>query len=99
MSGCRSGQSDPAERDALTDMFYVYILESVEYKHYYIGSTSNLEKRITRHNEGGSVWTKRYKPWKIIYTEQYLTKTESLCREREIKSWKRGNEFKKLIDK
>ncbi len=79
------------------DMYSVYVLKSIEYKRFYIGSTSNLEKRILKHNSGGSVWTKRYKPWKIIYAEQYVSKTEALQRENEIKSWKTGIKFCNLI--
>ncbi|MDF1498663.1 MAG: GIY-YIG nuclease family protein [Patescibacteria group bacterium] len=33
-------------------MFFIYILQSVENKKYYIDFTKNLNKKITEHNNG-----------------------------------------------
>lgn len=47
-------------------MFYVYILESeADAKHWYVGYTSNLERRVREHNSGDSFHTKKFNPWKI----------------------------------
>jgi putative endonuclease len=78
-------------------MYFVYILKSQTYQRYYIGSTENKEKRLSNHNAGKVKSTKSYKPWEIIRIEKYDTKTEALKRERQIKSYKGGNAFKKLI--
>lgn len=77
-------------------MYFVYILKGLNNK-YYIGSTSDLNKRIARHNRGGSVWTKRYKPWVLVRKEEFESKNKAIEREKQIKSYKGGNEFKKLI--
>jgi len=46
--------------------YYVYILRSINFpKQTYIGFTSDLKKRIKKHNEGGSPHTSKYKPWKM----------------------------------
>ena len=37
-------------------------------------------------------WTIHFRPWKIIYTEEYSTKSEALKREKYLKSGK-GREF------
>ena len=79
------------------DMYTVYILKSEHYDRYYIGSTKNLEERITRHNQGRSKWTKQYRPWQIIYTEYHEDKETALKREKQKKSYKSGEAFKKLI--
>ena len=55
-------------------MYYVYILESEKSGRHYVGLTSNLKRRLTEHNEGKVKSTKRYRPWKIIYTEEFSTK-------------------------
>ncbi|HPR16641.1 MAG TPA: GIY-YIG nuclease family protein [Candidatus Cloacimonadota bacterium] len=48
-------------------MFYVYILESLEYPNkHYTGFTKDLKKRIEKHNNGEVTHTTKYKPWKII---------------------------------
>lgn len=47
-------------------MIYVYILE-LEKDKFYVGKTSDPDNRINRHfNNDGSVWTKKYKPIKLL---------------------------------
>jgi len=80
-------------RDKTTSMFYVYVLYSKTYVKIYIGSTSDLNTRFLSHNKlAKKGYTVRYRPWAILYTEQYQTKTEALRREKQLKSAK-GREF------
>ena len=47
-------------------MKYVYILQSEgDPDRFYIGSTTDLKKRLGEHNSGQSIHTKKYKPWKL----------------------------------
>lgn len=78
-------------------MNYTYILWSSKLCKYYIGSTNNLNNRIKEHNSGKSAFTKKGVPWKIIKVEEYKTKKEAYKREMEIKSYKGGIKFKKLM--
>ena len=78
-------------------MYYVYIIKSLSGKHYYIGHSENVQGRLMQHNTGYVKSTKRYMPWEIVYTEEYQTKSEANRRELEIKSYKGGNAFKKLL--
>jgi putative endonuclease len=78
-------------------MWYVYILQSLKDAKYYIGSTGNLEQRIIQHNMGATVSTKNRRPFILVYFERYQTKAEALRREKQIKSYKGGNAFKKLF--
>lgn len=78
-------------------MFTVYILKSEKSNRYYIGHTNNIEDRIKRHNRGQNKSTKICRPWKVIYTEHYNTKSEAYQREMEIKRYKSGIKFKKLL--
>ncbi len=61
-------------------MFFTYILQSDLNKHYYIGHTSNLEIRLQRHNAGWSKSTKSGIPWKIVYSQEFNTKSEAIKR-------------------
>ena len=79
-------------------IFFVYILQSMKDKRYYIGYTSNLERRLIFHNNGLNTSTKNRRPLKLVYFEEVLSKSEAIKRERKIKSYKGGNEFKKLIN-
>ena len=48
-------------------MFYVYYLKSESFpKKTYIGFTRNLKQRLLDHNGGKSIYTKDFKPWKLI---------------------------------
>ena len=76
---------------------FIYILFSPKTNRYYIGSTGDLEKRLKLHNAGLTKSTKYGIPWKIIYSEEYSNRKDAVKREKEIKSYKSGNAFKKLL--
>ena len=78
-------------------MFKVYIIQSLVNNRYYIGHTEDVDKRITKHNAGEVKSTKYGKPWKIIYLEEYSSRSDAYQRELEIKSYKGGIKFKKLL--
>ncbi len=67
-------------------MFYIYVLKSCIYNNRYVGYTADIEKRISEHNSGKVRYTKGRMPWKLIYKEEYLTKTEARKRELFLKS-------------
>ena len=47
-------------------MYYTYILSSLsDPDHFYIGSTSDLKRRLLEHNSGKSIHTNKFTPWKI----------------------------------
>jgi putative endonuclease len=70
----------------------VYILYSPSRKTVYIGYTSNLIERFHSHNIYGHGWTKRFRPWIIIYTEHFENKSAATIREKQLKSGK-GREW------
>jgi putative endonuclease len=78
-------------------MHSTYILQSINNSGYYIGHAENLAKRLARHNSGLVKSTKFKRPWRIIYTENFETKSEAYKREMEIKKYKGGIKFKKLL--
>lgn len=80
-------------------MCYVYIIRSIRYGKYYIGSTRDIKKRLIHHNQDSNQSTKKYRPYKLLYFEKYDTNKQALIRERKIKSYKGGKAFKLLIDK
>ncbi len=68
-------------------MFTVYVLYSKNFNKIYIGFTSDLQKRFLSHNELGTKgWTIKFRPWEIIHTEEFATKTEAMKREKQLKS-------------
>ncbi len=51
----------------------------------YVGYTSNLNERITLHNNAKGAKFTRGRKWKIIYKEKFSTKKEAISREFFIK--------------
>jgi|SRR3989344_6038186 len=79
-------------------MYFVYILKSKKDNGFYIGCTSNLQKRIEMHNSGKTQSLKHRRPLEIIYIEEYTDSSRAYQREKEIKSFKGGRAFQSLIN-
>ncbi len=84
-------------KDNLLMGYFVYVLKSDKNGKYYIGHTNNIDSRLKRHNSGRVKSTKYSRPWKVVCSEKYDIKQEAYKREMEIKSYKGGIKFKKLI--
>ena len=68
-------------------MFTVYVLYSPSHNKIYIGFTSNIEQRMLSHNQLTTKgYTVKFRPWILIHTEVFETKSEAMKREKELKS-------------
>jgi len=79
--------------------YFVYVLGSLNKSKFitYVGYTNNLKKRLNLHNKGKGAKFTRGRFWKLIYKEEYLTKSEAIKREYYIKrNRKIRNLFRKL---
>lgn len=72
--------------------YVVYVLKSLKTGKRYVGQTSNLEKRLKDHNSGLSVYTKNRGPWKLVFQEDYNSRSEAMLREKYLKTGK-GRDF------
>jgi putative endonuclease len=77
--------------------YYIYILFSEIPDRYYIGSTSELEGRLKKHNHIHRGYTSAGKPWKLVYSESFNSKPEALTREKQLKKWKNREKTESLI--
>ena len=80
-------------------MIFVYIIQSLHDKKYYIGITIDLDNRLRKHNQGGVQSTKNRRPFKLVHFEKFDNYQSARAREKEIKSYKGGNNFKALMNK
>ncbi|MDO8469856.1 MAG: GIY-YIG nuclease family protein [bacterium] len=80
-------------------MYYTYIIKSERTLRYYIGSTSNIDDRLRHHNSGANGSTRPYRPWQLVHVEEFETKRGAWLREHQIKRYKGGEAFKKLVGK
>ena len=70
--------------------YFVYILTNFEETTFYIGVTSNLQKRIWEHkNKIVKGFTKKYNVDKLVYFEQTEDVETALNREKQLKRWHR----------
>jgi predicted GIY-YIG superfamily endonuclease len=54
-----------------TLMAFLYILESLTTGRFYVGSTSDLDRRMEEHARGHSPSTRGRGPWKLAYRESF----------------------------
>ena len=79
-------------------MYYAYLLENLGDKSWYIGSTSDLKRRIKEHQTGSGGRTTRIKKnWHLIYYEAYLDKRDAVGREKFLKSGSGRKYLKKQL--
>ena len=65
--------------------YYIYILLT-EQNTLYCGYTDDVEKRFQTHLAGkGAKYTRSHKPVKIVYQQEFNTKSEAMKEERTIK--------------
>lgn len=65
--------------------YYIYILLT-EQNTLYCGYTDDVEKRFRTHLAGkGAKYTRSHKPVKIVYQQEFNTKSEAMKEERRIK--------------
>jgi putative endonuclease len=67
--GCRGvarrAKTGEGRRRAAEVHEYVYILESHDSEHFYIGITDDLRARLAKHNAGEVAHTSKYRPWRL----------------------------------
>lgn len=78
---------------------FIYILYSQSRDRYYIGSCANVEQRLIRQNAGATLSTKSGRPWLVVYSETYPTKTDALKREINLKKMKSRVYIEEIIKK
>ena len=59
-------------------MFYVYILKSLVDGSRYIGITTDVEKRLTEHNNGSATYSSSKKPFEMVWYCAFKNKTRAL---------------------
>lgn len=68
---------------------YMYILKCSD-DSYYVGSTTNLEKRMAQHQAGeGANHTKKRLPVLLVYFEEYERIDAAFYREKQLQGWSR----------
>ena len=65
---------------------------------FYVGSTWDLDARIESHASGaGSEYTRRRRPVRLVYCEEYTRVEDAFRREKQVQGWSRAKR-QALID-
>ena len=78
-------------------MYYVYVLRSEVDGRLYKGMTNDVKRRIKEHNSGKHKSTGPYKPWMLVYYEEYSSRVEARKRECFLKSGQGRDYLKSII--
>ncbi len=78
-------------------MYYVYVLRSGKDSKHYIGSTTDLDRRVEDHNAGKVLSTRDRRPFELIYSEKFKTKDIAEKRERFFKTGKGYDVLRNLL--
>ena len=79
-------------------MAFVYILQSQSSGRYYVGSTSDLDRRPSEHHRNHTPSTRGRGPWTLVHREPFSTLLDARRRELEIKRWKSSKLLRELVD-
>ena len=66
-------------------MFFCYIVVSKSTGRYYIGSTHDLANRLREHNGGEGKNTRGGIPWEIVWSEEFVSRSGAMDREKQVK--------------
>ncbi|WP_186757919.1 GIY-YIG nuclease family protein [Echinicola salinicaeni] len=73
----------------MDELFTVYVLSSKSSGKTYTGMTSDLINRFHSHNSFAKIgFTTKYRPWIVIHTEIFSSKSNALQREKVLKTGK-----------
>src|SRR5690606_39067677 len=78
-------------------MHYVYILYSLKDHRLYKGSTSDISKRLLRHNRGGNKSTAHRRPFVLVHVEIFSDRRSALSRESYLKTLEGGSKLKDFL--
>lgn len=68
-------------------MYFVYSLQSaLKPDLYYIGLTTDLDRRIEEHNSGKSIHTNKFKPWALIVSISFTDRVKAEKFEKYLKT-------------
>jgi len=78
-------------------MAWVYILKSIQFGSYYIGSTTDDKKRIRQHINGKVKSTKYLRPLEVKLVQEYKTNILARRIEKKLKALKRKDYIDKIV--
>jgi putative endonuclease len=66
--------------------YYTYVLKSLKNGDIYIGSTDDVYRRVSSHNQGKVKSTKGYRPWELLEHKGFGSRSEAVRKEKFLKN-------------
>jgi putative endonuclease len=89
----------PPRRGEVDCTMFVYIIKSPRANKHYVGSTTNLRKRLMDHNSGnGGKFTSLHRPWELVCYKSCANEQEARLVEKKIKAYKGGRAFRQIVE-
>ena len=76
---------------------FAYVIQSEIDGRCYKGMTANLEERIKAHNSGKNFSTRAYKPWKLVYVEEFESREDAREYKKFLKTGQGRDFIKKIL--
>jgi putative endonuclease len=78
-------------------VYYLYILESEKDGNLYTGISADVRRRLAEHNGGRVRSTKPRRPFRLLYTETFSSRSEAFVRETYFKTPEGGALKQRLV--
>ena len=78
--------------------YWVYVIQSENDSWTYTGHTNDVKRRLHDHNRGKMKSTRHHGPFKLIYTEEFSSRSEAMIGEKFLKSGK-GRQIREALVK
>jgi putative endonuclease len=75
---------------------FVYILRDINNK-FYIGSTTDLKRRLSQHNTGHTQTTRNMAAPTLVLSQEYASLSDARKIEKKLKSLKRKDYIEKIV--
>jgi len=77
---------------------WLYILESEVNGRYYVGTSSDPDRRLRHHNTTTRGFTARYRPWRLVFRQPFPSCADAEAADQQVKAWKSRKMTRYVID-
>ena len=97
MVGAPTSRREASERIELNMKGFVYILKSNKKNKFYVGSTSDIARRLKQHENGHTQTTRNMGKLDLVLVQEYNDLETARKIERKIKKLKSKNYIQKMV--
>ena len=81
----------------MSEIYYLYILHSDSLDQFYVGVSYDPEARWVYHNSSKKGWTRRGRPWRLVFKHEFPNRSEAQKAERFVRAQRSTAFIRKVI--